>query len=377
VIGAAVLLFQAASPIAAQQPPDDVVVIGRPLRSYREDLEACIARGCSPKEEIDKSIFYAEAQLLVGEYEASRSTLLKARRRNARFAKDFPVDVADLHYATSRLSDLNGFRDSARIGRFDVVDALKAGLPKDHWRVMAARLEVGDFFAAQGRPLAALSHFHWVERKAALDGARLVVGMAKFRRAALLAVLASVERGWAPRAKQAAAEILGSPDPDWAPLRNGVRTLPVFLSPAKLRAAVADQVMAALEPDSSPVPQLLYAPAIDTTTVSFGAARGDKPQWADVAFSIDGGGRVAEVTVLRKSDGFADPWLEVGLRALRARRYVPPKLAPGSFGIPRIERYSLVSDFAFNAETQSRIRVRSSTRRIDVLDISEPAKPGV
>lgn len=106
---AALFLVATAQAVAAPAAPSrDVVVKARPLATYKSDPDACIARHCPPKNEIAASLAYAQARLLAGDYAGSRSTLLKVRRRNARFAADLPVDVSDLHHATARVADLNG-----------------------------------------------------------------------------------------------------------------------------------------------------------------------------------------------------------------------------------------------------------------------------
>lgn len=364
---------QVASPQAA--PSRDIVVKARPLASYKSDLDACIARQCPPKEEIAASLSYAEAQLLSGDYAGSRSTLLKARGRNARFAAELPIDVSDLHHANARLADLNGRPETGRVGMFDVVGALKAGLPDDDARVMAARLMVGDAFAKDGRFYAAMSHYRWVEKLSRKANMPLVVGMAKFRRAALLATVATVATGMRPEARRAADEILRSPDPNWAAFRNGMRLVPAYLAPERERPALLEAAVASLEPQGSDEVQLVYHLPIDLTAVAEGASSGEqKTQWADVAFRIGADGRVTDVEVLRQSERLAEWWLAPALKSLRARRYAPLRLSPGSPGITRLERYSLISDQVASKET--RIAVRASKQRVDIIDLSGPAPTG-
>lgn len=374
---AATLFLMAAAQAAPAQtgPGRDVVVTARPLASYRADVEACIARHCPPKQEIAASLAYAQAQLLAGDYAGSRSTLLKARGRNARFAAELPVDVSDLHHANARLADLNGRPETARIGMFDVVSALEAGLPDDDSRVMAARLIVGDEFAKAGRLYGALSHYRWVEKLSRQANIPLVVGMAKFRSAALLATIASVDPGFQIRARRAADDILRASDPDWAVFRNGMRLVPVYLARRDKQPALLDAAIASLEPQTAEAVQLVYRPQIDLAKVGEEAARGDADtQWADVGFRIAPDGRVADVAVLRRSERLPDRWLAPALESLRGRRYAPLRLPPGSPGLTRMERYSVVSDLV--AIKGTLMPVRASVRRVDIMDLSEPAPTG-
>lgn len=366
-IAAMLLLMQAVTASAAGER--EVVVIGVSPDRYKAALADCIARGCPPKEEIARSLNYAESQLLAGDYAGSRTTLLKARGRNRRYAAMLPVDVSDLHHANARLANLNGWVDSGRIGMFDVVDALKAGLPDDNWRVMAARLLIGDEFAKDGRPYAALSHYRWVEKLSQKANMPLVVGMAKFRRAALLATIASIDQGARAQARRAADEILLSTDPDWAVFRNGVRLVPSYLAPKRERPGLIDQAIASLEPQAAEFVQLVYQPPIDMASVSEDAGAGEQvTQWADVAFRITPDGRVADVEIVRRSPRLPDHWLAPALVSLRGRRYAPLRLTGDKAGIPRLERYSVVSDVIPIKGTH--IPVRASTRRIDIIDIS-------
>lgn len=369
---AALLLIAAGQAAPAQAVASrDIIVKARPLASYRADLDACIARGCPPKEEIAASLAYAEAQLLTGDYAGSRSTLLRARGRNARFAAELPVDVGDLHHANARLADLNGRPETGRIGMFDVVGALKAGLPDDDSRVMAARLMVGDEFAKEGRFYAAIAHYRWVEKLSAKANMPLVVGMAKFRRATLLATVATVADGKRAEARRAADEILRSTDPSWAVFRNGMRLVPTYLAPERERAALLDVAIASLEPQGPDEVQLVYHPPIDLTAVGEGAAGGEaKTQWADVAFRIGADGRVTDVEVLRQSEHLPGHWLAPALASLRGRRYAPLRLPAGWSSINRLERYSLISDLVPTKE--SRVPVRASKQRVDIIDLSGP-----
>ena len=85
---------------------------------------------------------------------SSRATIRRrARPRSARSSATsdipvtYPVEVAGLLRANSRIAAHLGEGDSFRIGALDVVSALKSGLPHDDPRVLSARLEVGDGFA--------------------------------------------------------------------------------------------------------------------------------------------------------------------------------------------------------------------------------------
>jgi hypothetical protein len=239
-------------------------------------------------------------------------------------------------------------------------------------RILAARLEVGEMYAKNGSFDDALHLYSHVAKLARKANAPLVEGMAMFREAALLAAMASVASSYAAPARQAAAAVLERRDPDWAPLRNGMRFVPVVLAPAKDRAAALEAALAALEPVNSREPQLLWAPPINLAAADFGAAGGsEEPEWADVAFRVTSAGRVADVEVVRRSKRLPDQWLNLALKALGERRYAPLAQPADAPGVRRFERYAFVSDRT--DETRSRMSAPGAKRHVDVLDLTPPA----
>lgn len=377
-------LFWAAQATAAPPPssapqslpaPPSIVVTGERLSKLRDDLAACIARQCPPPEEIQRSLALAETQFIAGDYRRSRATLLKARKRNARHAAQFPVDVADLHRATALLSNVNGLPDPARIGAIDAVDALKKGLTENDPRIFMERLRVGEAFAREGRPFAALDHYAWVARSAKASGMPDIEGQAMLRSAVLLGVIATMVKSYVPSARRAADAILARQEPAFLPYRNGVRVLRAQLAPKRERAAVVQAALREIEPD--PTAQgsvLVYNPPIDMQDAVFGTVANDTPLWADVAFHIAPDGRVTEVETLRSAEQVDPRWVEIATRGLRDRRYAPASIPAD--GLARVERYSFVADFVpfgrSRDSLRSRIPVRSSQRRVEVIDISLP-----
>lgn len=147
--------------------------------------------------------------------------------------------------------------------------------------------------------------------------------------------------------------------------------VPVYLARSDRRPALLDAAIASLESQTAEAVQLVYRPPIDMAKVGEEAAGGDtETQWADVRFRIAPDGRVADVAVLRRSTRLPNRWLAPALESLRGRRYAPLKLPPGSPGPTRLERYSIVSDLV--AIEATRMPVRASVRRVDILDLSEP-----
>lgn len=374
-----VVLLQAAAAAAtpAQAPDDDktVVVVGQRLTSTERALAECIARNCPPKEEIDASLAHAENQFLAGDYVESRRTLLKARRRNQKYAKDLPIDVADLIRANGRLASLNGQSNSARINSIDSLDVLKSGLGKSDPRVLMQRLLVGDNFAKERRIYAAVEVYGKVAKQAADAGLKEVEGLALLRTAVLYGALASVEPAYDYQARKAIRRIQDTTDADLALFREAVVTLERRLK-AGSKAHDVEKTELAKTPSAQRTDEavLVYAPPITLPEHSKSGSgvvvmTGDpEPQWIDVAFMVRPDGTVQDIDVVRQSDNVRGRWIEAVEAALTKRLYRPLAMASDKPGLRRIERYSLIYDVASAAT--SRIRVRSGVPRIEATDLT-------
>lgn len=358
----AMLLTQAVSGAAAPALPvtqeETIVVVGRSLK-VRQALADCIARHCPPKEDIALSLVEAQAQYEAGDYAASRRTLLAARRRNKGYATELPLEVAGLHRANSRMAGLNGLRDEARIGVFDIVDSLKKGLRQGDEQILLARLEVGAEFGRSGRLKAAIDQYMWVAKTARKRGNVMVEGLALFQRATLLAAAASADRGLVSDARRAMNDVTGRAEPEWLPFRNALRIVPALLAPKAQQAALMDAAIRSMEPQPGDTPQLLYAPAIDLGDTA--VLSGEKTEWLDVGYSVAADGTVYDVRQLRGSERVSSAWVKAATEALSGRRYAP-MLRDKDRPDPRhTERVSFVSDLIADWGTKS--VTRSSDRR--------------
>ena len=119
------LLLQAQAPLSPPAPPVEtpiatlptedgstITVTGSSLKATKADLEQCLRDHCPPKEDIQRSLTYAELQFIAGDYPGSHRTLTESRSRNARYAAELPVEVAGLHRAVGRVTRLNGLETS-------------------------------------------------------------------------------------------------------------------------------------------------------------------------------------------------------------------------------------------------------------------------
>lgn len=373
-----VALLQSAAvapPPAAAAEDQTIVVVGQRLSGTERALAACIARGCPPKEEIAASLAHAENQFLVGDYAASRETLLKARGRNEKYAKDIPVDVANLIRASGRLASLNGLSDSSRTNAIDSLDVLKGGLAHSDPRVLTERLLVGDTFAKERRYTAAEEVYGTVAKQANAAGLKQVEGLALLRTAVLYTALASVDSAYEYQARKAIRRIRDTTDPELAPFREATVTLERRVKSGD-KAHDVEKAELAKTPSQQRTNEavLVYASPIDLPDRSESGSKvvavtGDPiPQWVDVTFMVRPDGTVQDIDVVRQSDNVRGPWLDAVKASLAKRLYRPLAMAADKPGLRRIERYSLIYDVSY--APGSRVQARSSKPRVEMTDLT-------
>ncbi len=349
-----------------------VVVTGDNLEKTRRALDDCLARHCPPKEDITKSLAYAEMQFLNGDYPASYRTLLSARGRNARYDATWPREVADLHRATGRLAALNGVAINPRVNAADAVYALRAGLPANDPAIFEQRLAVGDELAREGRIEGALQHYDWVAREAQKAGQINLVGMSYVRTAVLLSALGSLYPEYRTRAREAVARILDRPEPEMLPYRNAARAIRIQLTDNGDQAAVAEKVIAEMEPGDTGRQTLVYAPAFRMEDFHFGAANGQEAAaYVDISFRVTADGHVTDIEPQQMSDIVSRQWVDVLTKALAERRYTPRLGTAGAEQGLRLERFSFVSPKV--TTIRSRLPQRVPGRVINSVDLSPEA----
>lgn len=369
--------------------PGEVVVTARP-RDAADALRDCLTRKCSPDEDIKATLDQSATQFVNGDYQGSRATLYASRKRNGRFAKQYPVQVAALHGAITMVSAHLGDGAAAWSGRLDRLSALKAGLPDGDMRVLLGRIDLGDGYVFAGRYIAAIEEYRDTAARARKSDLPTIEGAALLREARLLVRLAEANPQIPPKRAQAAvAALVGRTDPALAPYATAARTLQAQLATARKHAAIDGTIAAYRPAGPTHTPQLLYAPPIDLAKASLAGdtnepnAAGEygvqlnalsrmamddfEKQWIDVAFQIGADGRVSDVRVERESPSLDGDWAKAVTRSIAGRRYAPMKIEHGD-SIARLERYTFTS--LWDMSTGSRIRVRSGKPRVEAIDLT-------
>lgn len=376
-------------------PDGSVIVFGSRRSETAAALDRCLAARCPPGQDIAATLAHAEVLFLEGDYLAARGVLSAGRGRNRRFAKEVPVEVADLLNALGKVSSLTGWRDRSRLSTIEAVDALKAGLPADDARILVQRLVVAGEYARAGRYEGAEAAYLAVRRTAQRAGLVDVQARAMVELAVMYVALAG-PLGYDGKARAAIAEIAGSTDPRLRSLRDTAPYLRAQLAVREGDEASRDAAIAALPRQDVDAPVLIHAPpielnlrgndAIDRTNGSadelqlLGSraqyiAYDLRGQWADIGFRIKGDGTVGDVQVLRAGPGLWSRWVSVVQRAIERRRYQPLASNGERPGIFKIERYSFVSDVG--DKQGSRLGGNVGTPRLEVVDLTVSGGRGI
>src|SRR5436853_3032207 len=178
----------AAFPAAAQKPAPEgdgqsIVVTGRRIDDTKRALEACLARKCAPVEDMAATLAHAENLFVGGDYRRARTTVQAGIRRNDRYARQHPREVATLYRADARISINLGDGETYRNSTYGAVRALKKGLDSDDRTVLTGRFEVAQMLARLGRLDEAKGAYDEIARDAAGARERGLAAEARIRSA--------------------------------------------------------------------------------------------------------------------------------------------------------------------------------------------------
>ncbi len=351
-------------------PGGDVIVSGQGTAETRKALAQCIADHCAPDKEIRTAIGLASKEFIDGDYAGARSTLMKTRDRNARYAARYPKPVADLHRAIAGISRLDGRQFSARAATFDATDALKAPSAPDAKAVLLQRLETGNQLGFEGRVSDAVRLYDDVARDARRRKYIDIEGKAMFEAAVLYAAAASMDFQYRGAAEVRAKQIEKRPEPEFVQFREGLALLKAKLASLSVRSADRSKAIAAAQLPRVDDAILLSEPLSKYigTTSGLSGSTSDAPEWADVAFWVRPDGSVSDPKLLEQSAQTPGPWLAVKLKAVSQRRYAPLKLAATDPGLYVVERYTMVHDI--QSKTGSAMMQRTPVGTLVTTDVT-------
>lgn len=359
------------------QIPDDIVVRGK---RTEEALAACIARDCSTPDDTRLSIAHAETQFARGRYMDARSTLAAALRRQKRNAATFPRSVAALYEARSTVELHRGDMDAYRTSVIGQTRTLRAHLPKDDPQVLLTAIQLGDFWAKNGKPRDARRQYEAAAKGYRLSGEGKLAALTTLRVAAVDLQL---------RNRDAATERLkhvdGTPFADDPSVRQLRAVIAARIALSRGDETGVDRLLAALRTDPANPPVLvkegLVSGDVGTRVRNnvFGPIAmvpGDSRPlgfvfWADIGFTVAPDGSVSDAEILRGSR--ARGWTKAYLKALGERRYAPLNLPAGHPGLYRVERYSWRSSYTY--PPGARVARLTGGADVEIVDITRSEAP--
>jgi hypothetical protein len=378
VLLSALALITADAPAATAavpppKPESEIVVTGTPLRETEHALAECIARHCPADQDIEASLAHAENLFVAGRYKDARSVTRGALGRDGRFARQFPVQVADLYRANSRISIHLGEGTDFVYSTLAMKRALKAGLPESDYRMIGADLEIANMYASMFKIDDARRTFEKVEKEAVAIGRPDLAGIARVREAWMDEITG--DRG-------AAREALGRIAADRAPT-NAIARFSALILLARLdrqehKVDSSDALIAELKSAAFPRPVLLFAPPLDLPGPRIGQANAGmfesgsvtrlmatdnfEDRWVDIGFWVTPAGKVDDAEIIR-SHGNID-WTKALMRSVGGRIYSPVSGA-GSYRVERYTYTALWTDFS-----GTRMRQRGPDPRVEYLDLT-------
>lgn len=370
----------AATPAAPSKANDGptIVVTARTLRQTADDLAACLARKCSPDEDVRATLAHAENQFVSGGYKDARSTLINSVGRNRRYGSQFPVPVSDLLRANARVAAHLGEGGDYQSSTIASRDVLRSAYGPNDARALVGQIEVADMRARLGYGIEAERSYRAIAERARGLNLGYIAGAADIRAASIkLASEADDEK----REGRARLERFATGSSD-ASTRLTAR---VLLARLDRKAGKQDTTSALLAEyaklGGTEQPLLLSAEPIKQPNNAYGgelgrgtsnvlsqmATKDYDGQWFDVGFWVAPDGRPSDIEIIRKN-GSEPGWEKPVVDAIATRVYAPLKREAGDPGVYMLERYSLTS--LWEDRLGTRIRQRSALPRIERLDLT-------
>lgn len=374
----------AAAFVQAPSPHSDIVVTGQRLPDYRAALAACLARHCPVNEDVDASLALAEALFVEGDYGEARRTVRASLSRNRGYAARYPEPVSDLYRAETRVAEHMGLDREAQLAVYQILRALRTGIPQEDYRHFTARLEIVQYLANSGQAEGAQQELRRLMEVARASGRQDVADLAQLR----LLYFDYLQARSGPT-KQRLLEMARWTDPQRRLLSYGARVLLIRIYSAEHDYRRADALIAEMARNGDSSRQLLYTPRYQLTQQMDPEATNRRMQlvesvgdhsllidnlserltdtfedkWIDVGFWVQPEGQVEDLQVLRHGRAGED-WADPLLVSIRGRRY-----SASERPTYRLERYTYTSTL-HTTGTGTHIPDRSPRARIEYLDLT-------
>ncbi len=350
--------------VAASSTTNDVIVVGH---RAEQELAACLARNCSPAQEVEASLQASVEQFADGRYPDARRTLQRAIDRNKRHAATLPGPVSSLYATLATVAEHEGDAQLWKVASRNNLLTLREQLGANNVATMREELQFADDMVSQGTWRLGDDTYARIQRRAAANGRNDIAAAAAFRRAWL--ALALTRTRDAERFADEAVTLAGPGDATMAQLREIVRTR---IAIRKGDDGAVDALAARIRQANEGRPTLLYAPPVEDINpppqfVDNGMQRDRGIRFADVGYWIRPDGTVVDAELLR-TNGLGQ-WSPVILKHVRARRYVPLRLADGQPGLYRIDRFTVRG--TRDTPTGTRLSQRMGRLSVHIIDLTE------
>lgn len=322
---------------------------------------------------------HAENLFVAGDYEKASAVLRRSAARNRRYAPQYPLEVASLYRAGSRMAGHVGQRDQYRIMSLGVVGALKEGLPATSREVIAAEIESTYLYLQLGDAASSVWKLQKAADRAERAGQPDLAALARLRAAVLMSLT-----GDQINARSLLRKIAEGSNPRFAAIAlmakvELARTARKKGEPDPIEALLADVRSRAGQP-----PVLIYEPEINVDAA--GGARGNNfigsvtnqipmenfgKTWVDIGFRVTPQGSVDDVEILRQQGSIT--WIKPVLASIEGRRYAPLATGETGAGSYRIERYTYTS--WIQDVTGSRIAAHAPGGRLERIDLTLDGPP--
>ena len=200
---------------------------------------------------------HAENLFVAGHYDNALAVLGDSLGRNKHFAKQLPEGIAGLYRAYSRVAVHLGLESQYRSSSYQIVRALKAGLPNDDPKVIASRFEVAAMQLNLGKARLARGTYGEIADQAEKIGRGDLSRVAKLRVAWIDALLGD-ESGAREKLRKMAADTA----PEARVSRISALVLLSRLDREKGKDGNTDLLISELKKAKLDKPVLLYAPPI-------------------------------------------------------------------------------------------------------------------
>lgn len=364
----------------------EVVVTARPLSRALSD---CLARGCTPAEEVTAAMEAAADRFVAGRYDEAKQILRRTISRNKRHSAEMPGLMSDLYATYADVAQHFGDETGARRATIASVNVLKEELGESHPAVSQVSGRIGDMWVKLGDANAADRAYQEAAKTALRRGDDSRADMLTFRRAWI--ALSADNLGLARKLIGQIERERGG-DADFAPY---LQLLRARLALAGGDEGAIDAMVAAMSGAQSAEPVLVYSPPYpnfdaalrpgraESQTVEFdrpsvgGATQiehsiGLDVRWVDIGYWINPDGRTSGVTMLRPAKG--SDWAGPIAAQIAARRYAAFPPGTRDVGIYRVERFTVRS--MLDAVTGSRMLRRTGQPALQMVDLTHRARTG-